>query len=112
MDLQLRVEDKYIIIYLTGPLDAKSVREVEEDLERVVSLHSDKDIIFNLTEVRYMSSSGLRIFISIKNSLFETGKQLKICHLADSVRKVFEMTKVTELFDIFSDEAGAIAEYK
>ena len=65
MDLQLKVEEKYIVIYLSGPVDAKSAREIEESLERIISYHQDKDIIINLGEVKYMSSSGLRIFISL-----------------------------------------------
>ena len=67
MDLQLKVEEKYIVIYLSGPVDAKSAREIEESLERIISYHQDKDIIINLGEVKYMSSSGLRILIPLKN---------------------------------------------
>ena len=54
MDLQLKVEEKYIVIYLSGPVDAKSAREIEESLERIISYHQDKDIIINAT----LSSRG------------------------------------------------------
>ena len=111
MDLQLRVEEKYIVIYLTGPIDAKSANEIEESLERIISYHSDKNILINLTDVKYMSSSGLRIFISIKNSLLETEKKLRLCSLSENVQKVFDITRVAELFEIFKDEASAIQNF-
>ena len=81
MDLQIKVEDKYLVIYLTGPVDARSAREVEESLERIISYHQDKDIVISLAEVRYMSSSGLRIFISLKNNLIDSTQKLRLCSL-------------------------------
>ncbi|HMV41459.1 MAG TPA: STAS domain-containing protein [Leptospiraceae bacterium] len=111
MDLQIKVEPKYLIIYLTGPIDARTAREIEESLERIISYHQDKDIIINLTDVKYISSSGLRIFISLKNSLIESTQKLKLCNLAEPVIRVFEVTRVAELFDIFKTEAEALTEY-
>jgi|JI102314A2RNA_FD_contig_21_19612400_length_856_multi_4_in_0_out_0_1 anti-anti-sigma factor len=111
MDLQIKVEDKYLIIYLTGPVDARSAREVEESLERIISYHQEKDIIISLADVRYMSSSGLRIFISLKNNLIDTTQKLRLCALSEPVSRVFDVTRVSELFDIFETEADAIKDY-
>lgn len=111
MDLQLKVDDKYLVVYLTRPVDAKSAREVEENLERVVSYYNDKDIIINLADVRYMSSSGLRIFIALKNNLIDSIQKLKLCDLTEPVMRVFDVTRVSELFDIYPSEADATKEY-
>ena len=111
MDLQIKVEDKYLIIYLTGPVDARSAREVEESLERIISYHQEKDIIISLADVRYMSSSGLRIFISLKNNLIDTTQKLRLCALSEPVSRVFDVTRVSELFDIFETEADSIKDY-
>jgi anti-anti-sigma factor len=111
MDLQIKVEDKYLIIYLTGPVDARSAREVEESLERIISYHQEKDIIISLADVRYMSSSGLRIFISLKNNLIDTTQNRRLCALSEPVSRVFDVTRVSELFDIFETEADAIKDY-
>lgn len=111
MDLQIKVEDKYLVIYLTGPVDARSAREVEESLERIISYHQDKDIVISLAEVRYMPSSGLRIFISLKNNLIDSTQKLRLCSLSEPVSRVFEVTRVSELFDIFSSESEAVKDY-
>lgn len=111
MDLQIKVEDKYLVIYLTGPVDARSAREVEESLERIISYHQDKDIIISLADVRYMSSSGLRIFISIKNSLIDSTQKLRLCALSEPVNRVFDVTRVAELFDIYPSEEEAVKDY-
>jgi anti-anti-sigma factor len=108
MELQLKIEPKYIIIYLSGPIDARTANELEESLIRVIEFHSDKDIIINLQDVKYMSSSGLRIFISVKNNLIDSLKKLKLCCTTEAVQKVFEITRVSELFDMYSSEQTAI----
>lgn len=111
MDLQLKVEDKYLVIYLNGPVDAKTAREVEESLERIISYHQDKDIVINLADVKYMSSSGLRIFIAIKNNLIDSTQKLRLCSLSEPVSRVFDVTRVSELFDIFANESDATKGY-
>jgi anti-sigma B factor antagonist len=111
MDLQIKVEDKYILIYLAGPIDAKSAIEIEDELERIVFFHSDKDIILNLKDVKYMSSSGLRIFIALKNNLIDTNQKLKLCAPQDNVSKIFEITRVAELFEIYTSEEEAIQSF-
>ncbi len=111
MDLQLKVEDKYIVIYLNGPVDAKSAREVEESLERIISYHQDKDIIINLSDVKYMSSSGLRIFIAVKNNLIDSSQKLSLCSMTEPVNRVFDVTRVSELFEIYPTELEAAKGY-
>ena len=58
-----------------------------------------------------MSSSGLRIFISLKNNLIDSTQKLRLCSLTEPVTRVFDVTRVTELFEIYASESLAVKGY-
>ena len=111
MDLQVLDSGKYVEIRINTPIDAKTAVELEDELDRIIYFHNDKDIILNLSGVKYMSSSGLRIFIALKNNMIETNQKLKLVGLSEAVHKIFEITRVKELFEIFPTIEEASASY-
>ncbi|MDX1958833.1 MAG: STAS domain-containing protein [Leptospiraceae bacterium] len=97
-----------IVVYLSGTLDTKKSRDIEEDLEQILTQFPNKNVLLNMKDLRYMSSSGLRVLVSLRSVLQETGYQLKICNMGRNVREVFELTKVLQFFKIFEDEISAL----
>ena len=58
-----------------------------------------KDIIIDCTELSYISSGGLRIFLVILQRTQEKGKHVYIKGVTDSVRSIFAITGVHNLFE-------------
>ena len=56
-----------------------------------------------------MSSSGLRVFVSLMRNLKESNRSLKLCNLSPAVRKVFEVVELMDMFDIHESEEEALA---
>ncbi|MCB1177858.1 MAG: STAS domain-containing protein [Leptospiraceae bacterium] len=110
MNLTFKKHDDIIIVYLSGTLDTKLSREVEEDLEQLLHQYPKSDILVNLKDLKYLSSSGLRIFVSLRSAMQESGKNLKLCSIGRAVREVFELTKVAQFFKIYEDEESALDE--
>ena len=71
-----------------------------------------KHILLNLGDVNYIDSSGLGELVSA----FTTGKNqaadVKLLNLTKKVKDVLQVTKLYTVFDIFDDEASAIASFK
>ncbi|MCX7999245.1 MAG: STAS domain-containing protein, partial [Leptospiraceae bacterium] len=88
----------------------KLARDIEEDFDELLYQYQKEDIIINLKDLKYLSSSGLRIFVSLRSLLQESGRQLKLCSLGRAVRDVFELTKVLQFFKVYEDEESAIHE--
>ena len=99
-----------IIVYITGRVDVHLASEIEDDLNRILMENSGKDIILNLEGVEYMSSSGLRVFVSLMLVLKERNNSLKLCALSSAVRKVFEVVELMDMFDIYTSEEEAMAD--
>ena len=62
----------------------------------------DKDGIMTVAfeGLEYISSSGLRVFLSIALDTQSAGKHVSITGLSDLVREVFDTTGFTNLFEI------------
>jgi anti-sigma B factor antagonist len=109
MSLAYKEKGRYVVVNLSGRMDVHLASETEGRLNDLVKKHADKDFILNLEGVEYMSSSGLRVFVSLMRSLKESNRNLKLCNLSLAVRKVFEVVELMDMFDIYETEEEALA---
>ncbi len=71
-----------------------------------------KMILLNLGDVSYIDSSGLGELVSAFTTSKNQGAALKLLNLTKKVKDVLQLTKLYTVFDIYDDEATAIASYK
>ena len=80
---------------LDTPAAVKAQREITPLLE-----NADKTIILDCTNLEYISSSGLRLFLTIRKEAGAKGGNVIIENINEEIRKVFMMTGFFNLFDI------------
>ena len=61
---------------------------------------ADKTIILDCKEMSYISSSGLRIFLTLRKAAEDKGGKIIIQNINDDIRSVFMMTGFLNLFEI------------
>lgn len=110
MNLTFKKVEDTIVVYLSGTMDTKLSRDIEEDFDQLLSQFPGANLLINMKDLRYLSSSGLRVFVSLRSLMQESGKNLKLCGLGRAVREVFELTKVVQFFKIYEDEQSALEE--
>jgi anti-sigma B factor antagonist len=81
-------------------LDDEQIRQLRESLEPVVERNDDGEIILNFANVQFMSSAVLGLLVRIHKRISERGGRLRLVNLDPSLRKVFEITQLTRIFDI------------
>jgi anti-anti-sigma factor len=106
MELKTRKIDDVRIIELEGRLDVHLSMEVESSVNEMIE-SGEKFLIFNLEKVKYLSSSGLRIFIASLRKLNKIDGKLKLVNLNESVIRIFKVVELYDVFDIYTslDEA-------
>jgi len=108
MELNLKKSGNAITIYLEGRLDVHLSADIEKEINKLISAESTSHFILNLKDVEYMSSSGLRIFVSTMRILKEKKRKLVLCNMNSAVKKIFEVVELTDMFDIFNSENEAL----
>lgn len=88
--------DNFLIIYLNGRMDAANSTEIGAELNSLASASACDDVILDLSELRYISSAGLRALLKLR----QTGRNISVRGLNGEVRSVFKMTGFDEIFGI------------
>lgn len=91
-------------------LDAHNSGELKN---RMLSLFEEGkvNIVINLSEVRFIDSSGLGALVSgYKNASARNGN-LKLCSLQPQVKSMFELTRLHRVFEIFPTTDEAIGSF-
>lgn len=99
MTLEQSQQGDILILRPVGRLDSTSAPE----LERVVVEHLDKGarrLVFDLSDMDYISSAGLRVILLAGKRLRTAQGKLVLVGLRELVREVFEMSGFLTLFAV------------
>lgn len=69
-------------------------------------------VLLNLGEISYIDSSGIGEMVSGFTSVSNAGGQLKLLNLTKRVQDLLQITKLYTVFEVFDDEAAALASFK
>ena len=99
MNTTIKEEEGKVIASFSGRLDTLAAVQTAKDVQCVID--SDcTDVVLDCEELEYISSSGLRIFISILKSVKARKGTVVVKNINDDIKKVFEMTGFNKLFII------------
>ena len=70
-----------------------------------------RSIILHMGEVGFIDSSGLGTMVRSLTSIRRAHGDLKLCNVTDQVRKVLEMSRLTQVFDSHESEEKAVAAF-
>ncbi len=70
----------------------------------------NNNMIINLQDVKYVSSTALRVFLAIGKELKAREGELRFCCLNEIVQEVFDLSGFTssKMFQFFESEAAAL----
>lgn len=80
---------------IKGRFDASQSEKVTKRLSQI-----DESFTLDMSELDYISSSGLSVLIKTYKRLEENGENLKIINMNDRIRDVFELTRLDQFFEI------------
>jgi anti-anti-sigma factor len=99
MEVIIEQLEEQMIVTLKGDLDTAVSMEVEKKMEPVFNCF-DSDLIIDCAELTYISSSGLRILLTIYKHMHEIGRQATLRHLSEDVSDVLTIGGVLQLFQV------------
>ena len=97
MNILSEKENGILTLRLSGRLDTVTAPELDKAVTEGAAGCSG--IIFDLNDLSYTSSAGLRIFLKAQKLMRGNGT-LKLTNVCESVMEIFEMTGFTDMMDI------------
>ena len=99
MEVNLIEKDNVITAQLVGRLDTAVSQEVANALQPMID-KAEKTLVLDCKELSYISSSGLRIFLTIRKAAAGKGGKVIVRDINNEIRQVFMMTGFLNLFEI------------
>lgn len=96
-----------VIVKVIGRMDAESAPAFEEACRAWVDRGVYR-LVVDMSELSYISSMGLRSFITIGKLAQEKGGRLRLCRVAGLVKQVFEITRLTSIFPMHDSLESAL----
>lgn len=99
MEMNIIREKGTTTVMLAGRLDTPAAQEAAPELS-ALKKEAEGTIILDCTDLNYISSSGLRLFLVLRKAAAEKGGKVIVRNISDSIRSVFMMTGFLNLFEI------------
>ena len=99
MTINLVNEGEQLVAQLSGRLDSAAAAEVAPDFQTLAE-QAAKHIILDCSQLEYISSSGLRLFLALRKESAAKGGKLQVRAINADIRQVFMMTGFISLFEI------------
>ena len=66
-------------------------------------------LVINMTDVGFMDSSGLAIFVEALKWCRQNSSELNLVGMTQGVRNIFEISRLDSIFQIYDSEAEALS---
>ena len=90
-------------ILLTGSLDTETAPQLEKKLETILDSVS-KELMFNMKELVYVSSAGLKVIAKGCRIMKEKGGNILVISMQPQIQRVFDIVKELPSLKMFKDQ--------
>jgi anti-sigma B factor antagonist len=108
MQINTRSVKDLLIIDIIGEFELYESSKILETVEKKIKEDKIKKFIFNLDNVTYVDSSGIKTLITCKERVMDAEGDLILINIQGSIKRIFELTKLIDFFSIKKTEAQAI----
>jgi anti-anti-sigma factor len=110
MEVTVGTEGAVTVVKPLGPIIAGELEELTGKFSQL-NRNWTKRLVVDMSEVTYIDSAGLELILSSRREMSERGLKLKLSGLNDMTRKIFDLTGLTNRFEIYPDTTVAVGSY-
>ena len=98
MEIKNLIRGNEVFSQFIGRLDTAASQEVAADMESLMA-NADKVIEIDCSQLTFISSSGLRLFLALRKQSIAKGGKVVLTGMTPDVRQVFTITGFSSLFE-------------
>ncbi|MDP8266575.1 MAG: STAS domain-containing protein [Candidatus Aceula meridiana] len=110
MNIKQEQINDVVVCVMDGEINISNSPELRKFFDDVLKTNTKK-VIFDFSFVPYIDSSGLATLIEMFQRLKKVGGALRLCSMSEKIKNIFELTKLTKLFDISETRENALKDF-
>ena len=96
---EITVTEGHVVVSLSGSIYVEEAAQIRESLIGYIE-KGHKTFVIDLGNVDYIDSSGLGTLVAIQKRALQNGGSVIIKNLKGLVKDLFELTRLTKVFEI------------
>lgn len=100
-----RIVDKKI-------LDESAIQEMGSEILNLIEHDGRRSLALDFSHVEYLSSAALGKLITLDRKMKGHKGRMTLCSIRPEILEVFQITKLTKVFDIRKDVADAVSSFE
>ena len=97
MNIEKKIDSKTATLIIEGRLDTQTAPQLESELDAVIP--GIEDLIFDMTNLEYVSSAGLRVILKAQKAMNAQGS-MRLTGVNESIMEVFDITGFLDILTI------------
>ncbi len=101
MSKNFSVVKNALVVHLHGEIDQYAAAELKEIIDIEIENSSKKNLIFDLSGVSLMDSSGIGLIVGRFKLLASLGGKVLICNASENILKIVTLSGIQKVIEIF-----------
>ena len=111
MKIDVIEDSSTTFLVLNGRLDTNSAAGAEKEISSCIESGA-RNIVFDFTNVEYISSAGLRVILKAAKQTRAVGGDMAIYGMREKIREVFEMSGFLNILTVRENREAAVSAVK
>ena len=96
-NVEKKSEGNNVTLVLSGRLDTSTAPELEADVK--TSIEGIESLVFDFTELEYISSAGMRVLLSSLKKMKNQGS-MKVINVNETIKEIFDVTGFSDILTV------------
>lgn len=110
-NLNLKSIDEVNVLELKGYLDAHTAPILEQAISNLIK-ENKYNIVVNFSELNYISSAGLGVFMAFIENIRDKGGDIKFSSMSEKIYNVFDLIGFPLIYEFYKSDDEAIQKFK
>lgn len=97
MNVVKKLDGDKFELKVEGRLDTTTAPELDEEIK--VAIDDVKELVFDFSDLDYISSAGLRVLLSAQKIMNKQG-EMKVTNVNETIMEIFEVTGFSDILTI------------
>lgn len=99
MEVKIETTEGKTLLSVSGRLDTLNSEEFAKEIQPIMQ-SSETTVVIDCRELEYISSAGLRQFLTLLKSVQSRGREVRVENMNEQIRNIFDITGFTTLFKL------------
>lgn len=111
MHIKEEKKGKVLVLTVTGRVEIRTSPQLKENIMAHIE-QGEYQLLFDLSELEYISSSGLGVLLHAAKTLQTKKGRVVLCSLRAHIKEVFKICGFDNIFPIFDSCEEALGNFK